>query len=160
MAALSTLIAALAVLAPNEGVPPQKSVMDQLKPFEGRWKGVFTMGQSKMDVDMTWAPFAGRWAEVSYTYSMPNLKLEYRVLMTANAKNDGFDIWMFGNDMPTADIMTGKMEGKTLVVVHNRASTPDVKFSIDADKNMVLTVIMPGEKPTTMGGGVLKPVKS
>ena len=137
----------------------KSTVMDQLKPFEGHWKGNIGMGPMKFDVDMTWKPFGGRWAEVSYTYTAPSMKLEFRVLMTHNAENKGFDCWMFGNDFPHPDQMKGVMDGKTLVVLHNRENAPDVRFWIDEDKNLVMRILQADGK-TEMGKGLLKPVKN
>lgn len=136
--------------------PPQKaSILDSLKPFEGHWKGAYAMGSIKMDVDLTWRPFAGKWVDVSYVYSTPKMSLEYRVMLAANGDNSGFNLWMFGADSSSPDPMTGHMEGKTLVVVHSRENEPDVKFWIDDKKNFVMSVLSSAEKNSEIAHAVL-----
>src|SRR5215510_1716789 len=100
---ISTLVATAALAFTPQAGTQKPSILDSLKPFEGHWVGVFAMGTTKLDVDMTWKPFAGRWSEVSYVYSSGPVKLDYRVLMTPNAENNGFNLWMFGNDMPVPE---------------------------------------------------------
>lgn len=156
---ISSLLLAASILSGPQPTQKQPSLLDSLKQFEGHWKGIFALGSIKMDVDLTWKPFAGRWAEVSYTYTTPKMKLEYRVMVTPNPENKGFNIWMFGDEMPTPDLMTGVMEGKTLNVIHNRQNEPDVKFSIDAQKNLVIRVVSSVEKDTEIGHAALKKVK-
>lgn len=147
------------VCAGSIAVSNQTSPLDGLKQFEGHWKGEFTMGTMKMDVDMTWRPFAGRWNEVIYTYTAGQMKLDYRVMISSNAENNGFNLWMFGNDMPTPDQMKGAMEGKVFNIIHLRENQPDLKFSIDGDKNMVMSVTNPSAGNKEIAHALLKPVK-
>lgn len=158
-ALLSSIILAATVGFSTQAAPKPASIMDELKPFQGHWKGEISMGPMELKVDMTWKAFGGRWAEASYTYSSPQMNLEYRVLMTANAENKGFDCWMFGNDMPHPDTMKGVMEGKTLVVLHNRDNTPDVKFWIDESGDLQFRASMPHENGEEVGRGSMKRVK-
>lgn len=117
------------------------------------------MGVMKMDVDLTWSSFGGRWSEVSYSYSSGKMKLDYRVLITQNSDNSGFSVWMFGNDMPTPDTMKGAMDGKILNILHERKDQPDVKFWIDGDKNLVMSATSSDEKHKEFARGLLKRVK-
>ncbi|HLO98219.1 MAG TPA: hypothetical protein VK171_06465 [Fimbriimonas sp.] len=139
--ALSTLISVLSVA--QGGLTPSKpaDLIDQLKPFEGQWKGEFKSGTTKMDIDMTWKAFGGHWSEVSYTYSTPQFKLEYRVLMTANKENTGISVWSFGNDAKVPEEMTGKMDGSTLVVNRGGKDPFNLKFSLTEDKKLIMSLV-------------------
>ncbi len=134
------------------------SILDGLKQFEGHWKGVYPMESVNMDVDLNWKRFDEKWVEVSYTYTAKNMSLDYKVMMAANPENKGFYFWMFGNDVPIPDPMTGRMEGKTLVVVHGRGNEPDVKFWIDEKKNMVMSILNSVDN-SEIGKATLTPAK-
>lgn len=153
------LFVASLLISPQDA-PKPASLMDSLKQFEGHWMGNFTMGTMKMDVDMVWKPFGGNWDEVAYTYSNAKTKLEYRVMMTPKADNSEFGVWMFGNDARTPDPMKGVMDGKTLNILHDRNDQFIVKFSIDDQKNMIMSVVTSDAKHTEIAHGKLTAVKN
>ena len=146
------------VLAQNPSAVQQPSLLDSLKQFEGHWKGPFKMQQTAMDVDMTWKSFGGHWVELSYTYTAPKLKLEYRVLISTNEKGDGFNVWSFGNDAKTADLMTGKMESNVLKVDRVAKDPFTIQFSLSDQKELQMKIVTRGDNPKEVGGAVLKPV--
>lgn len=139
--------------------PAQKpSIWDGLKQFEGHWTGPFKMQTTNLDVDLTWRRFGGHWAEVSYTYTAPSMKLEYRVLMTPNEKGDGFTVWSFGNDAKVPDQMIGRMDGKALKVDRVAKDPFTIQFQVNEKNELLMKVMTQGENPKDLGGAVLTQV--
>lgn len=151
-----SLVPALAIAFSQTA--PAASPLDVLKPFEGTWKGTFKAGTTTMDIDLSWVRFGGHWSELSYTYTRGTVKLDYRVMITPNTAGDGFKVWAFGVDAKEPQPYTGKMEGGVFSSIRTEKDPLVVGFSLDKDKQLIMTVTTRTEPPTEIGRAVMKRV--